>query len=57
MVLRVVFFFIKLAFRWLPTGLSDLKNTKQLKFCLLVGNPNRKKMYIFGFVGIFEYIC
>ena len=32
MVLRVVF--IKLTFRWLQTGLSDLKNTKQLKFCL-----------------------
>ena len=24
---------------------------------VLVGNPNRKKMHIFGFVGIFEYIC
>ena len=24
---------------------------------LVVGNPNRKKMHIFGFVGIFEYIC
>ena len=23
----------------------------------IVGNPNRKKMPIFGFVGIFEYIC
>ena len=22
-----------------------------------VGNPNRQKMHIFGFVGIFEYIC
>ena len=33
MVLRVVFF-IKLTFRWLQTGLSDLTNTKQLKFCL-----------------------
>ena len=32
MVLRVVF--IKLTFRWLQTGLSDLKNTKQLKFCI-----------------------
>ena len=32
MVLRVVF--IKLTFRWLQTGLPDLKNTKQLKFCL-----------------------
>ena len=28
------FFYIKLTFRWLQTGLSDLKNTKQLKFCL-----------------------
>ena len=32
MVLRVVF--IKLKFRWLQTGPSDWKNTKQLKFCL-----------------------
>ena len=32
MVKRVVF--IKLTLRWLQTGLSDLKNTKQLKFCL-----------------------
>ena len=24
---------------------------------LIVGNPNRKKMHVFGFVGIFEYIC
>ena len=31
-VFRVVF--IKLTFMWLQTGLSDLKNTKQLKFCL-----------------------
>ena len=31
-VFRVVF--IKLTFKWLQTGLSDLKNTKQLKFCL-----------------------
>ena len=23
----------------------------------IVGNPNRKKVPIFGFVGIFEYIC
>ena len=35
MVLRVVFF-IKLTFRWLQTGLPDLKNTKQLNFCLLL---------------------
>ena len=26
-------FYIKLTFKWLQTGLSDLKNTKQLKFC------------------------
>ena len=32
MVLRVVF--IKLTFRWLQTGLSDLNNFKRLKFCL-----------------------
>ena len=32
MGLRVVF--VKLTFMWLQTGLSDLKNTKQLKFCL-----------------------
>ena len=24
---------------------------------IIVGNPNLKKMHIFGFVGIFEYIC
>ena len=27
------------------------------KHAILVGNPNRKKVHIFGFVGIFEYIC
>ena len=32
MVLRVDF--IKWTFRWSQTGLSDLKSTKQLKFCL-----------------------
>ena len=26
------FFYIKLTFRWLQTGMSDLKNAKQLKF-------------------------
>ena len=31
------------------------KKTSQLLY--IVGNPNRKKMHIFGFVGIFEYIC
>ena len=24
---------------------------------MIVGNPNRKNMHIFGSVGIFEYIC
>ena len=28
-----------------------------LLYLLIVGNPNRKKMHIFRFVGIFEYIC
>ena len=32
MVLRVSL--IKFTFRWLQTGLSDLKNSTQLKFCL-----------------------
>ena len=35
MVLIIVFF-IKLAFRWLQTGLSALKNTNQLKILLMV---------------------
>ena len=33
------------------------KSPDILSSCYLVGNPNRKKMHIFGFVGIFEYIC
>ena len=33
MVLRVVFF---INFRWLQTGLSELKNTKQFAFLLMV---------------------
>ena len=33
------------------------KNTIFTCFPIIVGNPNRKKMHIFGFVGIFEYIC
>ena len=31
---RLSVVFIKLTFRWLQTVLSDLRNTKQLKFCL-----------------------
>ena len=27
------------------------------EYGVIVGNPNRKKMHIFCFVGIFEYIC
>ena len=30
---------------------------ERYKLKVIVGNPNRKKMHIFGFVGIFEYIC
>ena len=32
-------------------------NSGQAEETIVVGNPNRKKMHIFGFVGIFEYIC
>ena len=53
MVLRVVF--IKLTFRWLQTGLSDLKNTKQLKFLLMVDFLRIFKMLHFSkFFKIFE---
>ena len=43
-------------------ALSGLKyKIDCLHYCILngilVGNPNRKKVHIFGFVGIFEYIC
>ena len=34
-----------------------IKGGKYVLIIVLVGNPNRKKMHIFGFVGIFEYIC
>ena len=34
--------YIKLTFRRLQTGLSDLKNTKQLKFCLCSLEYNAK---------------
>ena len=41
------------------SDVDGLNHTKQLLnlSCIVVGNPNRKKMHIFGFVGIFEYIC
>ena len=39
-----------------PNG-SDIHALTYVVTCMLVGNPNRKKMHIFGFVGIFEYIC
>ena len=29
----IFFIYIKLTLRWLQTGLSDLTNTKKLKFC------------------------
>ena len=53
-VLRV-FFFIKLTFRWLQTGPSDLKNTKQLKFCLWWIFLRILEMFLFSkFFEIFE---
>ena len=53
MVMRVVF--IKFTFRWLQTGLSDLKNTKQWKFCLWFIFYAFLKCYIFHFFfEIFE---
>ena len=37
MVLRVVFFFfIKLTFRWLQTGMSDLKKRQTIEILLIV---------------------
>ena len=54
MVLRVVFF-IKLTFRWLQTGLSDRKNTKQLKLYLWWIFYSFSKFCIFQFFfEIFE---
>ena len=38
-----------------PTCFQIKKRRNSLH--IIVGNPNRKKMHIFGFVGIFEYIC
>ena len=53
MVLRVVF--IKLTFMWFQTGLSDLKNTKQLKFCLwYIFLRSFKNVGIFKIFEIFE---
>ena len=47
--------FIKLTFRWLQTGLSDLKNTKHLKFLLMVDFLRIFKMLHFSiFFEIFE---
>ena len=35
----------------------DLNHVAEFwRVVFIVGNPNRKKMHIFGFVGIFEYI-
>ena len=40
------------------TALAMRNNNSSVKsLVFIVGNPNRKKMHIFGFVGIFEYIC
>ena len=45
-------FFIKLTFRWLQTGLSDLKNTKHIKILLMVDFLRISK--ILNFSKIFE---
>ena len=48
---------------WPTTDLADIYvmwPRPHIKFYIassIVGNPNRKKMHIFDFVGIFEYIC
>ena len=56
MALRVfLFFFIKLTFRWLQTGLSDLKNTKTIEILLMVDFLRIFKMLHFSkFSEIFE---
>ena len=40
-------FFIKLTFRWLQTGLSDRKNTKPLKLCMMDFLRNFKMLQFF----------
>ena len=40
-----------------PFSLRDIEKLPVSGTSCIVGNPNRKKMHIFGFVGIFEYIC
>ena len=37
----------------LSKAISPLFPIKMIAILVLVGNPNRKKMHIFGFVGIF----
>ena len=36
---------------------NDVHKHNQSIIHSIVGNLNRKKMHVFGFVGIFEYIC
>ena len=51
-------FFILLIINILEDLRLIIYKRKQRSICdRIVGNPNRKKMHIFGFVGIFEYIC
>ena len=45
--------FLKFAFMWLQTGLSDLKNTKQLQFCLWWILRNFKMLHFFKIFEIF----
>ena len=39
------------------TSQSEFPGLCELSVYVIVGNPKQKKMHIFGFVGIFEYIC
>ena len=52
MVFRV-FLYIKLTFRWLQAGLSDLKNTKQLKFAYGIFFTHFKNVAFFNFFSRF----
>ena len=54
MVFENSFFFIKLTFMWLQTGLSDLKNTKQLKFAYGGFLRIFKMLHFSKFFEIFE---
>ena len=54
-----ILFLILILLSFMSTYLKFLKISFVVfnQICIVVGNPNLKKMHIFGFVGIFEYIC